>query len=64
MSTPTDGDPWMQAWRTLKAFIESGASEQEPLSTPGSWVGIYPTPATRWPTHNKPKRWSKSYGKS
>ena len=26
---PDDGDPWMVAWRNLRACIDSGASEQE-----------------------------------
>lgn len=31
MNTPTgaDSDPWMDAWRTLRAFIDSGATEAE-----------------------------------
>jgi hypothetical protein len=24
-----DSDPWMEAWRKLRAFIESGATENE-----------------------------------
>lgn len=29
MIAQVDGDPWMEAWRKLRAFIDSGATQQQ-----------------------------------
>lgn len=29
MTAMAEGDPWMQAWRKLEAFIDTGATKQE-----------------------------------